>query len=53
VEAAKPRVAAGDASILAIAYEVGFNARSSFYTAFKRATGLTPTQYRERSAGAE
>lgn len=51
VEAAKPLVAAGEASILTIAYEVGFNARSSFYKAFKRVTGVTPTRYRERGGG--
>jgi AraC-like DNA-binding protein len=35
-------------TVLAITYEVGFNARSSFYNAFKRVTGETPTQYRKR-----
>ncbi len=34
-------------TVLAIAYEVGFNARSSFYNAFKRVTGQTPTNYRK------
>ncbi len=36
-----------DETVLAIAYEVGFNARSSFYNAFKRVTGQTPTSYRK------
>lgn len=36
-----------DNTVLAIAYDVGFNARSSFYTAFKRVTGQTPTGYRK------
>jgi len=52
-EAAKPRIAAGEISILKIVHEVGFNSRSSFYTSFKRATGLTPTQYRQRSIGSK
>ncbi|BFM49201.1 AraC family transcriptional regulator [Marinomonas sp. THO17] len=34
-------------TVLDIAYEVGFNSRSSFYKAFKRETGLTPTAYKQ------
>lgn len=47
IEAAKPMMVDGNAPILDIAYAVGFNARSSFYTAFKRVTGKTPGQYRK------
>jgi len=39
-------IAAGDASVLAVALDVGFNSRSAFYKAFKRETGMTPKDYR-------
>ena len=39
-----------DQSILTIAYAVGFNSRSQFYKAFKRETGMTPTELRARLA---
>lgn len=34
-------------TVLEILYEVGFNSRSSFYTAFKKETHQTPTDYRK------
>jgi len=39
-----------DLTIQEILYEVGFNSKSSFNTAFKKHCGLTPTQYRKSSS---
>lgn len=39
-----------DLTVLEILYEVGFNSKSSFNTAFKKHTGYTPTEYRKRSS---
>lgn len=35
-------------TVLEILYEVGFNSKSSFNTAFKKYVGLTPTQFRKK-----
>lgn len=34
-------------TVLEILYQVGFNSKSSFYTAFKKETELTPSDYRK------
>lgn len=47
VQSAIPKILANKDSVLSIALEVGFNARSSFYNVFKKETGQTPTQYRK------
>jgi AraC-like DNA-binding protein len=36
-------------TVLEILYEVGFNSKSSFNTAFKKHTGLTPTQFKKNN----
>lgn len=46
IVAAKQLLQQTDDSVLTIAMAVGFNARSSFYKAFKNGTGLTPAEYR-------
>ena len=44
---AKTLLSTTNATVLTITYDVGFNARSAFYNAFKRVTGQTPTSYRK------
>ncbi len=34
-------------TVLEVLYEVGFNSKSSFNTAFKKHTGMTPSQYKK------
>jgi AraC-like DNA-binding protein len=38
-------------TILAIAYDSGFNSKTTFNSIFKSMTGLTPSQYREQKTG--
>lgn len=49
IEEAKILLNSTDQSVLEIAMSTGFNARSSFYKAFKQYTDVTPSQYRKQS----
>ena len=50
VEAALPLVAAGEQAVADIAVTVGFNSRSSFYKAFGKVTGTSPSAWRKRES---
>ena len=50
IKSAKPMIIENKNNVLTIALEVGFNARSSFYKAFKKETGMTPSEFRKSHA---
>ncbi|MEK6476277.1 helix-turn-helix domain-containing protein [Catalinimonas sp. 4WD22] len=37
-----------DVKILAVAFDAGFNTKASFYNAFKKTTGTSPTEFRKQ-----
>lgn len=40
-------------TVLSIAFDAGFNSKSTFNTLFKKHTGMTPSEYREKKRGNE
>ncbi|MHA4846139.1 GlxA family transcriptional regulator [Flavitalea antarctica] len=48
VEAAKKALEAGETNIAAVTYDVGYNDLKTFRTVFKKITGLTPMEYRNK-----
>lgn len=48
IEEAAQRLVNSQETVLAIAIEVGFNSRSSFYSAFKKNKGTTPSAFRKQ-----
>lgn len=51
VAEARKLLATSDATVTTIAFEVGYNSRSTFNSAFKKETGLTPTAFRDHARG--
>ncbi|MCA0357473.1 MAG: AraC family transcriptional regulator [Proteobacteria bacterium] len=49
IEDACTLLRASEASALTIAYEVGFNSRSTFHAAFKKYVGASPHAFRKQS----
>ena len=50
VDAAKPLLLQQRTTVLDVALEVGFNSKSTFYAAFRKSTGQTPTEFRQENA---
>lgn len=51
IERAKQLLADGDNKIIDIAFHVGFENYTHFHRQFRKATGMTPRDYRERGRG--
>lgn len=50
IEASKSELQTSADPVLKIALDVGFNACSSFYKAFKKEAGITPGEFRNKHA---
>lgn len=50
IEDAQSRLTSSTDTVLEIAFAVGFNTRSSFYTAFRRHCGMTPSAWRKTNS---
>jgi AraC-like DNA-binding protein len=48
INEAKRLILLGEDSITDIQFVIGFQAKSTFYTAFRKSTGMTPTQFLEQ-----
>lgn len=48
IENSKKSLEDGTGSILDVALAVGFTSQNYFATVFKKATGMTPRQYRQK-----
>jgi AraC-like DNA-binding protein len=48
----KALIAGGTEDLLTLAFDAGFNSKASFNRAFKAVTGKTPSENRQKQAGA-
>jgi AraC-like DNA-binding protein len=51
IEHVKTALASTDRPVLDLAFEAGFQSKSTFNTAFRKATGMTPREFRQRPSG--
>jgi len=51
IEHVKAELLATKKPVLDLAFEAGFQSKSTFNTAFRKATGMTPSEFRQRSTG--